>query len=935
MTKLFLTACLAFLTSFGYGQSFPYRHFGMEEGLASNKTFDVLADAWGYIWISSENGIHRFDGHSFQIFNQSDGLKSVEIVEMCKDEKGNIWLEGFKTGLQLIRHNVVCTPDIKAPGVSQFKQMTYYKDDLYFINASHDKLVYKLHYGTAQPIQASPEAECLYRSPDGRLLAGGREGIFDISQPRPVKLGLRMLRGQTVYSLTQYGHTLWIGTGKGLLCISGNELCGQYKTPHPPTTMTTDHDGNLWFGMAEGGAGCILKKNNKVVMRVLDSTVLVSDVLTDRQNSVWITTYGSGVYQFANRSLLSYAGIASGADKSVLAIAPFHDSGLAVAFNDQILLLQNNEKPRRLPVKHLHINSLRCRGNSITCVALSPVYTGAGKIHVAGIPIVFSAGSAGWFDSDSVVYSASLNNIYKQKLTDKQQSEVQRMQFTNDISIKAYSIIRTGDSLWIATTGAVYIYADGRAKAIEKYRGIRQLIKDRRERVYLASPTGLIRLDRKLNIDTIFFSGQQIRCALVIGNEIWAGTGNGLLGYKDGTVIRLGKRQGLPDDGVNCMYHDGKFLWVGTDRGCCKMDIQEQWSHELTPPLRVFFTTIETPDDTLSGHSATLFFPSDISYIRFNFSSINFIEDNRTYHEYSLDDEKWLPVAQSNVTLTFPRYGRHSIRVRSRNGKSDWRYASRITFDVATPFTQTPSFGILIALSVAVLAWIIVWIKRSRRRKEAMIAREITELKHRALHAMMSPHFIFNSLSSVQYFVATKQEHNAHSYISKLASLIRINLSHSTKNDVTICEELDFLRLYLELEKVRFEDRIQYDFELIGLTAAQLQELKIPALLLQPLIENAIKHGILPSGKNGLIKIIIAFRFPLLSLTVEDNGVGYRPDPAAARHQSLALEVLETRISLRNRKKNTGNSFTIGPITEAGTILGTRATIVLNTIIYM
>lgn len=163
--------------------------------------------------------------------------------------------------------------------------------------------------------------------------------------------------------------------------------------------------------------------------------------------------------------------------------------------------------------------------------------------------------------------------------------------------------------------------------------------------------------------------------------------------------------------------------------------------------------------------------------------------------------------------------------------------------------------------------------KHKEKSKEEEMNRVLLQLKSKALRAQMNPHFIFNVINSIQHFILHNNDEAAHRYLSKFSKLIRTILNNSDKNRIPLIEEIKALNLYLELENMRFENRFEYVIHVDK--DIDTNEIRIPSMLIQPYVENAIKHGILElKNRTGNIRITITKDAGLLKCTIEDNGVG-------------------------------------------------------------
>ncbi len=213
--------------------------------------------------------------------------------------------------------------------------------------------------------------------------------------------------------------------------------------------------------------------------------------------------------------------------------------------------------------------------------------------------------------------------------------------------------------------------------------------------------------------------------------------------------------------------------------------------------------------------------------------------------------------------------------------------------------------------------------------KKIIDARKVADLEMKALKAQMNPHFIFNSLSSIQDSIVHQKTDVASKYLGKFSKLIRTVLENSDRKYITLQQEIDYLTLYLELESFRFDN---FTFFLSTAGIEEISFIKIPSMLVQPYVENAIKHGL--SHKQGDKKLIVTFAAGeerTLQVTIEDNGIGREGSviinqARLSSHQSMGMKITEARLQLQNgyAQQRVEISDLIG---ERGEPTGTRVTI--------
>ncbi|MES2731363.1 MAG: histidine kinase [Bacteroidota bacterium] len=193
--------------------------------------------------------------------------------------------------------------------------------------------------------------------------------------------------------------------------------------------------------------------------------------------------------------------------------------------------------------------------------------------------------------------------------------------------------------------------------------------------------------------------------------------------------------------------------------------------------------------------------------------------------------------------------------------------------------------------------------------KRILEEKEIADLELKALQAQMNPHFLFNSLNTIQHFITLNDEKMANAYLSKFARLMRKVLDNSSNPHISLKEELDCVKLYLDLEVLRLQDKFNYSVEIDD--SINAYEQKIPRMIIQPYLENAIWHGILPQKKPSTLRLILKRLEHVIECIIDDDGIGREKSAELNSknrfdHQSTAMQNIEKRLSLLNKQHSQG-----------------------------
>jgi two-component sensor histidine kinase len=297
--------------------------------------------------------------------------------------------------------------------------------------------------------------------------------------------------------------------------------------------------------------------------------------------------------------------------------------------------------------------------------------------------------------------------------------------------------------------------------------------------------------------------------------------------------------------------------------------------------------------------------------IVFRFGLLNFINQKNVRYYYYLEglENEWNEnINPGEVSFTSLPPGKYVFHLKCTD-ISDNMLAKELTvpFRIDPPFWQTWWFRALgIILVISVLYW---FFKRRIRaiKTKAALNLQLSELEEKALRAQMNPHFIFNSLNAIQELIVTQNFTEAYQYLSSFSKLLWMVLNNSEKNFIPFSSELEMIQLYLQLESLRFKQSFQYDLEIDP--AIDENTVLVPPLLLQPFIENAIWHGLMPKQSEKKLHISFHLRGDHLVYTVEDNGIGRKKAAAiksakigATHFESKGITLSQHRIQILNQQ---------------------------------
>ncbi len=215
------------------------------------------------------------------------------------------------------------------------------------------------------------------------------------------------------------------------------------------------------------------------------------------------------------------------------------------------------------------------------------------------------------------------------------------------------------------------------------------------------------------------------------------------------------------------------------------------------------------------------------------------------------------------------------------------------------------SIGVVIVLLIVIS--LIVYILNIRKRQASLLQ---NDLQQQVLRAQMNPHFIFNVLGSIQNFMMQNDLRKASGFLSNFASLTRATLNNSTAETISLADEINMLKTYIELEKMR--NPIKFDYEIVTQEDLESDFIQIPPMMIQPFVENAIKHGFKNIDRPGFLRLQIADKSESVEFIIEDNGTGLQEkEDTGKKHQSMAMTIFEKRRKLIQQKYKRNFNFTM------------------------
>jgi sensor histidine kinase YesM len=353
-------------------------------------------------------------------------------------------------------------------------------------------------------------------------------------------------------------------------------------------------------------------------------------------------------------------------------------------------------------------------------------------------------------------------------------------------------------------------------------------------------------------------------------------------------------------------------LLLLTNSGIIKADINNSTIKKEKAILQI--TNLSASGKLFNQNESTNL-PYNQNDITIRFSVLDFGTSKENNVFYKVNDDDWKKVSNETRLIEFASLKPGSYNIQFKI--NDTITASTVRFTIITPFWQSIWFMILCFLLALALGFTYYrWQLNKLRNKNKLLEdknrllNEKIELEHnlnksvlKSIKAQMNPHFFYNALNTIQAYIFTNDKTRANSYLAKFSKLTRVILEQSEKETISLGDEIESLTLYLELEKMRFKEEFEYTIE--HKTDTHKDNIEFPPMLIQPYVENAIKHGLLHKESDRKLFILFEEITNHLVITIDDNGIGRKRSEELNKiknnkYQSFSTQANEKRLEILN-----------------------------------
>lgn len=431
-------------------------------------------------------------------------------------------------------------------------------------------------------------------------------------------------------------------------------------------------------------------------------------------------------------------------------------------------------------------------------------------------------------------------------------------------------------------------------------------------------------------------------CNRIIKDEkgyLWIGTLNGLARFNPKTQkveTVLNKQNGLYDHSaaqIMNLLPNGELI-INYFGALSVLDVKNYQFNSHKPNIQLAsIAALDQPLSLFNQKSLTLKHFQNFITINWNTNVYNNFNQSKSAYRLTPFQDEWIETTQNSVTFSNLKSGTYTFQVKACNNDGIWGNPIAYTIIIRPPFWKTGWFFTLLSLLIGGVLYAFYYYKlqkiKSEEKLKARFTQDLAQIEMKALRAQMNPHFIFNSLNSIQKFILKNDTFAASQYLTKFSKLIRLILDHSNQHYIQLSQEIEQLKLYTEIEALRFDQQFDYTFEIDPNLKSEL--LYIPSMIIQTYIENAIWHGLLHKEDRGTLKITFEnCRENCIRVSIEDNGIGREKaqqlkSKQVLKKKSYGMEITHNRIEILNKIENENTVCHVQDLKdEMGNPLGTR-----------
>ncbi|OUS21616.1 hypothetical protein A9Q93_00425 [Nonlabens dokdonensis] len=937
-------------------------------GLPDNEVYNIVEDNQGFIWIACNNGLIRYDGSNYKSYTHPE-KRGLSVFEPFVDHLDRVWcinlagqlfyvdnedhlqlfmdlsteLKGSLPSFQVTEKYVIVSTYFKQLSINlETKEISTFlleKNEGNFFNlgnagkkilTSHSNKLYNFRDGKKVKIDSIPfkPFQLKDRPNVGEIIPLAQDDYLFIHKQAETVRSFRFKTGK------------WFKVEAPLELI---EFKGFLKVSY-----LNDY---LWFTTENGVIQLRLENNKLHIENHFLKGFFTTKIILDRDNNYWISTLKNGLVILPNIYIKNY----DIENKYVASLEKVNSNSYCVGYENGTVEYIDVKKSLRkvLPIKSgtsvttMHYDKHR---NVLFIFQKLKTYLYHFETNkVIEIEKFANTKSFKLIDDFNLITGSSGSGLIKRFSSDFKKSETIYEQNTRILSCFYDSIHQI--SYFGFIDGLIARDKDGiisQIKTIDNELILANNFTQDSQGIVWASTAsqgvyGINKFKIEKHLNTDLLSSNNINAISHANSQLWIVTQEAIhqINVITNELLTLTRKDGIPfTTARDIIVLDNKVI-VGGINGLFEIDKNSSFK-----PLNItnfYFSKllVDNKPHALKGKIKVREDESSMSLF-FNATGLRGLSNGKFYYR-TKNGAPWIPVAQGSNVLQFSGFtaGDYQIQLKAANAEN---YKS-ITLNVYQSYYKTWWF--LLLLCIAITGPIIWYYKRKLRFRESeknkqlkqlALDNELITLRLENLRSQMNPHFIFNALNSIQEYIINNERNLASSYLVKFSRLIRMYLEHSRENEISLSEEIQAMKLYLELEKVRFEEKLEY---VLDIDASLNQDvIKIPPLFIQPYVENSLKHGLLHKKKNR--HLLVKFEHsPVdnnLIISIKDNGIGRKQaqqikSQRVDHYKSFATYANNERVQLLNNKRETKITVVVNDLMKDHIATGTLVVITIPQIL--
>lgn len=922
-----------------------YYHLSKQNGMPTEVVYDVYQDRKGFIWLSTEQGLFRYDGKNYQNY-ALDEQTSKSGSCISEDKYGRIWYSNFDGYLYFIEKGQLKLFKPHIPiGYLKFGLI----NNSLFTVEEEGVIVYDLETGKKKKSYPINQKKLNFTHSDGKNFYVFADELLIINEKGKTAV-------QLPEALKNFRAGIMQNTKNGLLFTSKHESFGYFfknntfSKVNLPKEITfvqnTSFDGKEnWLCTTDGAFSTNLSQP-------FFKGYNISTVYKDRNQNYWFATINNGIFLVPNLHVQFFE------SKNIITSLSAYKNQLLIGTQNEELFLKNIENQNEKLIfkgenKH-EIYLLKSFNNSPNIFTSSYGF----RILDQNGKLVYQDEAAikdiDPLDEKNFAFAASgtcgFLSFGKTKTDWKKIFPPQITLGTQNTlinKVRGKSVVFDAENLrlYFATNKGLFVVSKNKTQEI-LYRGksvyISRLVQYGSRIFALTQNNKLLQVkDFKIIQPSVFqsLSQNKILNIRMINERLYLNSDNGIFVYDFKTRKEYKKLSYNQDFEFSQITEIGDKVFIGVNRGILSLPLSYQ-EHQNYPKLILDEVKV---NGKITSFSSQKSFENDENNLELKYALLNFTPGEKYKVFYKINNGNWHLADENSRKLDFPSLSAGDYQITL---KTEDKNASPIVlnFTIKQVFWKSWIFILFVG---GLLIFLIIFYYRYQIRKinytkqleidTIRLEKESNSSKLKAFKSQMNPHFFYNALNTLQSYILTNEKKPALTYLSQFSGLTRKILEFTEQDYISLEEEIETLKLYLELEKARFNGDLHYEISTKNMD--HLSKIHIPVLLLQPYVENAIKHGLLHSRKEKILNISFEKKKDFLCIRIEDNGIGVEKSKIINAQKgnqkpaSFATSAQEKRVEILNKMyKNSVSIIIENKENENGVSTGTLVKIQLKPI---